>query len=78
MMTPTEIQFYRELYKVISNPDIEQLFVKYAQIHYNKAIFKTRTEQTLYAYGYNNGSADAWEAILNLKQNVTKIMNNIG
>lgn len=77
-MTPEEKKFYKDLYKVLTNPDIEQLFVKYARIQYNKAIQKVRVEQTQYAYGYNNGMADAYEDFLNLKERITKIMQNIG
>jgi hypothetical protein len=77
-MTPEDMKFYRDFYKVMSNPEVEQLFVRYAQILYNKALAKIRTEQEPYSYGYCNGQLDAWDTILTLKTTLTKIMQNIG
>jgi hypothetical protein len=76
-MDAIEAKYYRDLYRIVSNPDIEQLFVKYAQMQYNKALAKLRTKQADYEQGYSNGNLDAWQEVINLKANITKIMQNV-
>lgn len=75
-LTPQEALFYRDLYKVISDPVINELLVKYATLEYNKAIRSSRSKKELYDYGYSNGTADAWQDIMSLKQKLTKVMQN--
>lgn len=77
-MEPTEIKFYRDMYKLLSNVEYEQLFVKYAQMNYNKALAKLRIKQDIYDVGHANGNLDAWQDLMHLKASITKIMNNVG
>lgn len=78
MLSEQEKQFYRNLYKLLANEEINSTLVKYAEMQYNKALNTIRVRKdSVYDYGYGNGNADAWQAIVNLKDHVTKIMREI-
>lgn len=77
-LSQEEGQFYRQLFKVLSDPAINDLFVKFAQMKYNNAINKVRTKLDPYDYGYQNGAADTWQQVSNIKNTVTEILKNVG
>lgn len=77
-MTPDDIKFYRDLYRVMADPAINALIVKYAEKQYNKGLQSVRVKHdSLYDYGHANGVADAWEHVIKLKDTLTKIMQNV-
>lgn len=78
MLTTEEIGFYKQLYAVLCDEKTNELFVKYSKKMYDNAIKKVRTKQDTYEYGYNNGVADAWQHIGQLKYHLTEIMKNVG
>lgn len=76
-LSPQEAVYYRDLYRLVTDPIINDLLVKYAKIQYDIAIRSSRSKKELYDYGYGNGQADAWQDIINLKDKLTKIINNV-
>lgn len=76
-MTEEENKFYRDLYKIFSDEKINSLIVQYAKLEYNKELKKLRSKQELFDYAYNNGSLDAWQHIISLKDKLTTVMRNI-
>jgi len=78
MLTEDEKKFYRDLYRIINDPKVNDIIVTYAKKEYNKAVKDIRTKREPYEYGYGNGSADCWQHIIELKARLTEIMKNIG
>lgn len=73
-----ELAFYTALYKAISDPKVNDLIAKYAEKQYNNSLKSLRTKKdNLYDYGYANGSLDIWNAVLNLKDTLIKILQNV-
>lgn len=77
-MLDTEKLFYRNLYRILSDENTNKALQQYATIEMDKSIAKVRTKTDEYFHGYNNGAADAWKHIIELKIKITEIMKNIG
>lgn len=76
-MLKEEQAYYTSLYKVINDPVINELLVKYAKMKYDNAIKNMRSKKELYDYAYNNGIADAFQDLINLKTTVMGILRNV-
>lgn len=77
-MTPEEVHFYREAYRTIGDPVIQEQLVKYAKMQYNKADKKLKCKNDQYDYGYWVGQLDAWQEIITLKVKLAEVLKNIG
>lgn len=76
-MDAAEAKFYKDFYRILNNPEIEQLFVKYAQMKYNSSIKKVLLKHDVYDSGFHSGQALAWQDLIQLKSTVTEIMRNL-
>lgn len=75
-MTSAEAAFYKQLYKLVSSIDFA-LLANYGKMKQDQEIKLIRSKCEPYEHGYYNGKADVWEHIINLKDHVTKVMQNI-
>lgn len=76
-LTTDQIGFYKTLYSFIKEPVVNDLLVKYAKNYYDIAIKQLATATDLIEIGRLQGEIKALERFIYIKDNVTKIMNNI-
>lgn len=77
-LTGEEFIFYKTLFTLVSDNTVNEAFTKYAKLQYDKAVKNNRIKKDIYEFGYNNGEADAWQHLINIKSKLTEIMKSAG